>query len=232
VSNGHDPDGKFGVFSDSPAGLAQIKAVDASMPLTLRHLQPIGYFFIFLCRITAQPDITSGGLANNNCSPENLELMNYTLIDGIISGLDRTTHVSGGGDTGTTTTHISIFSLLGERVLLKTKQPAMIADGDYLRLVGVRGQGQFTAIACKNITTGWATTFKRQGCAMTALIGFGIVGILFTLIFPLFVFMPIFSGVILFWIMKSDARIQSAHIMLKQCGQASTPPPLPTNPFR
>ena len=142
--------------------------------------------------------------------------MNFTLIDGVISGLDRTTQVSGGGDTMTTTTHICIFSLLGERVLLRTKFPAMIADGDYLKLVGVRGQGQFTAIACKNITTGWETTFKRQGCAMTLLIGVGIVGVVFTLIFPPFVFMPIFAGAILLWIMKADARIRSAHIMLNQ----------------
>jgi hypothetical protein len=140
--------------------------------------------------------------------------MNYTLIDGIISGLDRTTHVSGGENTSTT--HISIFSLLGERVLLKTRYPAMIADGDHLRLAGVRGQGQFTAIACKNITTGWMTTFKRQGCAMFALIGFSLVGIVFTLIFPLFIFMPIFSVAVLFFIMRADSRLKTAHMMLNQ----------------
>ena len=141
--------------------------------------------------------------------------MIFTLIEGIVSGLDRTTQVSGGGNS-TTTTHLSIFSLSGERVLLKTKYPAMIADGDQLRLAGVRGQGQFTAIACKNLTTGWTTTFKRQGCAMSALIGFGLVGIVFTLIFPLFIFMPAFAGAILFWIMKADARLKTAHMMLNQ----------------
>ena len=140
--------------------------------------------------------------------------MDFTSIDGIISGLDRTTQVSGGGDTMTTTTHISIFSLSGERVLLKTKYPAMIADGDHLRLAGVRGQGQFTAIACKNVSTGWMTTFKRQGCAMSALIGFGVVGIASTLIFPLFVFMPIFAIAVLFFIMRADFRLKTAHMML------------------
>jgi hypothetical protein len=140
--------------------------------------------------------------------------MNFTLIDGIISGLDRTTHVSGGENTSTT--HISIFSLLGERVLLKTRYPAMIADGDHLRLAGVRGQGQFSAIACKNMTTGWMTTFKRQGCAMFALIGFGLVGIVFTLVFPLFIFMPIFSVAVLFFIMRADSRLKTAHMMLNQ----------------
>lgn len=142
--------------------------------------------------------------------------MDFSLIDGIISGLDRTTQVSGGGDTMTSTTHISIFRLAGDRVLLKTKYPAMIADGDHLKLVGVRGQGQFTAIACKNITTGWTTTFQKQGCAISALIGFSLVGIVFTLIFPLFIFMPIFSGAILFWILKTDAKIKAANMMLNQ----------------
>lgn len=138
--------------------------------------------------------------------------MDFTLIDGIITGLDRTTQVSGGETTSTT--HISIFSLSGDRVLLKTKYPAMIADGDHLRLAGVRGQGQFTAIACKNMTTGWTTTFKRQGCAMSMLIGFGLVGIVFTLIFPLFIFIPIFSVAVLFFIMRADSRMKTAHTML------------------
>lgn len=140
--------------------------------------------------------------------------MDFTLIDGIISGLDRTTHVSGGGDTMTSTTHIAIFSISGERVLLKTTYPAMIADGDHLRLAGVRGQGQFTAIACRNMTTGWMTTFKRQGCAMSALIGFGMVGIVFTLLFPLFIFMPIFAVVVLFFMMRADSRHKTAHRMI------------------
>lgn len=140
--------------------------------------------------------------------------MNFTQIDGIISGLDRTTHVSGGENTSTT--HISIFSLSGERILLKTKFPAMIADGDHLKLVGIRGQGQFTAIACKNITTGWTTTFKSQGCAMFALVGFGLVGVVFTLTFPPFIFMPIFSVAVLRFIMRADSRLKTAHMMLNQ----------------
>ena len=138
------------------------------------------------------------------------------VIEGTISGLDRTTQVSGGGDTMTTTTHISIFNLSGDRVLLKTRYPAMIADGDHLRLAGVRGQGQFIATACKNMTTGWMTSFKMQGCAMAALIGFGMVGIVFTIIFPLFIFMPIFSIALLFFIMRADSRIKTAHTILNQ----------------
>ena len=140
--------------------------------------------------------------------------MNFTQIDGIISGLDRTTHVSGGENTSTT--HISIFSLSGERILLKTNFPAMIADGDHLKLVGIRGQGQFTAIACKNITTGWTTTFKSQGCARFALVGFGLVGVVFTLTFPPFIFMPIFSVAVLLFIMRAESRLKTAHMMLNQ----------------
>ena len=60
----------------------------------------------------------------------------------------------------TTTTHISIFSLSGERVLLKTKYPAMI--------------------------------------------------------FPLFIFMPIFSIAVLAFIMRADSRLKTAHMMLNQ----------------
>jgi hypothetical protein len=142
--------------------------------------------------------------------------MNLTLIEGIISGLERTTQVSGGGDMMTRTTHICIFSLLGERVLLKTDCPAMIADGDHLRLAGFRAPGQFTAVACRNLTTGWITSSKTHGCAIAALLGFGLVGIVFTLIFPLFIFMPIFAGVILFTILKADSRVKKAHAMLIQ----------------
>lgn len=140
--------------------------------------------------------------------------MNYTVIDGVISGLDRTTETSGGGDTMTTTTHISLFNLAGERVLLKTNTPAMIADGDHLKLAGVSGQGQFTAIACKNLSTGWTSPFKTQGCAMAAIIAFGLVGVVFTMLFPLFIFMPVFAGVVLFLLMRTDSRIRKAHFLL------------------
>lgn len=51
---------------------------------------------------------------------------------------------------------------------------------------------------------------------MSALIGFGLVGIVFTLIFPLFIFLPIFSVTVLFFIMRADSRLKTAHIMLNQ----------------
>ncbi|MCC5844426.1 MAG: hypothetical protein JJU05_09260 [Verrucomicrobia bacterium] len=116
----------------------------------------------------------------------------------------------------TTTTHLSLFNLNGERVLLKTPSPAMIADGDHLRVAGLRGQGQFTGTACKNLTTGWMTPYKEQGCAKSVVIGFGLVGIVFTLIFPLFIFLPVFSAVVFVLITRADTRLKNAHRMLEQ----------------
>ena len=142
--------------------------------------------------------------------------MNYSVIDGIISNLDRTTQVSGGGDTMATTTHISIFNVSAERVLLRSSNPAMIANGDQVKLVGVRGQGQFTAVACKNISSGWATKGRRQGCATIALVGFSIFGAALTVIFPLFIFIPIASGIFLWLVLRTDSRNQQAHAILNQ----------------
>ena len=98
--------------------------------------------------------------------------------------------------------------------MLRTDSPAMIADGDHLKLVGVRSPGQFSAIACKNLTTGWVTSLKTQGCAMALLIVFLIFGIIATLFFPLFIIMPIFSGVILFFVVRSDSEMKRAYKML------------------
>lgn len=142
--------------------------------------------------------------------------MNFTVIEGIISGLDRTNHLSGGGETNASTSHISIFNLSGERVMLTTNSPAMIADGDNLKLVGVRNPGQFSAVVCKNLTTGWVTPLKTQGCAKAMLIVFIIFGILATLLFPLFIIMPIFAGVFLFLVIRTDSQMKSAYNMLNQ----------------
>lgn len=142
--------------------------------------------------------------------------MNHTIIEGIISGLDRTTEVSGGSSTMTTTTYISIFSLSGERVLLNTHSPAMIADGDHLKVVGVRGQGQFTATACKNITTGWVTPYSDHNVVRIILIGFTVIGVIFTVIFPLFFFLPLATGGMLFAFKKMKAKLKDAHRMLDQ----------------
>jgi hypothetical protein len=62
----------------------------------------------------------------------------------------------------TTTIRLYIFNLAGERGLLKTKAPATIADGDHLKLAGVLGQGQFTAIACKSLSTGMDKSIQNS----------------------------------------------------------------------
>lgn len=142
--------------------------------------------------------------------------MKLSLIEGTIYELDRTTHVSGGGSSAATTTHMSMFTLSGERVILRSKIPAMINNGDQLKLAGLRRQGEFSAIACKNISTGWATKFRRQGCASIALITVGFIGIIFTCIFPLFIFMPVVCLIILILIFRTDNRLKKAHQMINQ----------------
>ena len=92
-------------------------------------------------------------------------------IEGILEDLDRSSHVSGTEDS-TSTTHISIFKIGEYRVLLKSKSPAMISNGDTVRVVGIESPGQFTGIACKNLTTNWSTQFRGQGCAKFILIFF------------------------------------------------------------
>mgnify|MGYP000617887603 CR=1 FL=1 len=140
--------------------------------------------------------------------------MSLTTIEGIVSGLERTNQVTGGGDTIVSTTQITIFTLAGERVLLTTKSPAMIAEGDRVKLAGVRGQGEFAAIACRNLTTGWTPPCRNQGCAMAILAAFGLVGVVFTLMVPIFIFMPIFSIVLIILMIRADSRTRTAHRML------------------
>jgi len=138
-----------------------------------------------------------------------------TRIEGMISGLERTTHVSGGGETRTTTQHIAIFRLSGERVILMINEPAMIDDGDVLRVVGQPGQGQFTAIACKNLTTGWTSKSKGNGCAKIALMLFAAIAVGLTCFLPIFFFMPIIVCYALIRIIRADARIKKAHLLLE-----------------
>lgn len=141
--------------------------------------------------------------------------MDFTVIEGVVADLDRTSQVSGGGSTNATTTQIAIFQLNTERVILKSKFPAMISNGDHLRLSGIKAQGQFTAIACKNLTTGWSTSFKRQGCATTILIIFTLIGLCLTWIFPLAIIFPVMTIIFLLMIIKADSNYKRAHFLLQ-----------------
>ncbi len=105
--------------------------------------------------------------------------------------------------------------------MLTTNYPAMIADGDHLKLVGIRNPGQFSAIACKNLTTGWTTTLKTQGCAKVMLsavcLGSVLLNIIVIWFFPSFgmtLIIPILAGVFLLMIIKSEVRMKRAYKML------------------
>lgn len=142
--------------------------------------------------------------------------MEYTTLDGIVSNFERTIQVSGGGETGPRTSHVSIFCVAGERVLLKTSAPAMLADGDHVKLVGMSQQGQFTAEACKNLTTGWTTTPTKLGCVITALIILTSIGILLNMIFFPAIIMALFAGTALFLILRQRRRAKRVYEMLNQ----------------
>lgn len=139
--------------------------------------------------------------------------MNLSRIDGAITGLERTTHVTGGSNR-TSTSHVCLFTLQGERVMLRSDTPAMIADGDFLTLVGERQPGQFSAVACRNRTTGWQTQFQKQGCAKAFLIVITILTLIPTLFMPLFFFLPLLFGFLLSKVMKFDTQMRKAHEML------------------
>jgi hypothetical protein len=140
--------------------------------------------------------------------------MNLSTIVGVVADLDRTTSISGGGNTSATTTHITLFHLMGERVLLESDTPAMIANGDRVRLAGIRSQGQFTAIACRNITTGWMTSAEEYGLNMLFFIIFGIFSIILTFEKPILFILPIFIGYYMYKNFGSVSHSKAAHDLL------------------
>ncbi len=137
-----------------------------------------------------------------------------TVIKGIVSGLERTTHVSG-GDTMSRTTHISIFTLDNDRVILSTAYPAMIQDGDLVCVAGTRGKGKFSAIACRNLTSGWTTNYPKEGCTKIVMIVFILIGLVLTFISPLFIVMPLVCGLLLVQTIRSGKRNKRVHEMVQ-----------------
>src|SRR5690349_10430015 len=102
------------------------------------------------------------------------------VLEGVVSGLQRTTHVSGGsGESAARTTHICIFSLGSHRVELKLPSVAPIADGDQVRLAGSMQPGLFSAIACRNLTTGWISSGTGRGCTIAFAVFFACFGLVF-----------------------------------------------------
>ncbi len=77
------------------------------------------------------------------------------VIDGTVSGLQRTTDVTRGSEDRLHTTHIAIFSLASHRVELRLLCPPPIANGDRVRVAGRFGNGIFNALVCRDFDTGW-----------------------------------------------------------------------------
>ena len=133
------------------------------------------------------------------------------VIEGIVKDLDRVTHTSGGsGDTSASTRHISIFKLNNYRVKLSLSSPAMISDGDTIRICGKGSTGEFSAIYCNNITTGWTSPIQRQGCIKAILVLFAMITGLGGLFFKPFLLMTVFCSIIFILISKGEKTFKKA----------------------
>ena len=135
------------------------------------------------------------------------------ILEGKVTALDRTSHVSG-TDSRTSTTHIAIFKLDNEPILLRSSFPPMINEGDYVKVVGEKSPGQFTAIACKNITTNWMTPVKCQTGAKFGLSALIIFTLLFSLFGSIFIFMPLILTYLLYRVIKHDSMFTKANKLL------------------
>lgn len=138
---------------------------------------------------------------------------NITTLSGIVDGFERTTQVSG-NDQQTRTTHLSIFKIGSERVILQSSVPGMMENGDNVAVAGISSNGQFTALACKNLTTGWLTPLKQQGCVFAFLICFAIITF-----FLFFLILPPIAGIVALYfaykVNKYDQTMKTAHEMIK-----------------
>ena len=108
-----------------------------------------------------------------------------TTLEGVVSLLQRTTQISGGGETAAQTTHIALLSIGEKRVELRLSTPPIIQDGDRVRLAGTEGNGVFTAIACRNLQTGWVSPLQNSGWIIGILVLFIATGLVFGVSFAL-----------------------------------------------
>ncbi|NWK56908.1 hypothetical protein HW115_14890 [Verrucomicrobiaceae bacterium N1E253] len=133
---------------------------------------------------------------------------------GVVEGFERTTHTSGTSNR-TSTTHLSLFRIGQNHVLLKTSIPSVIANGDEVLIAGMNINGQFQALACRNVTTNWTSPLVQQGCVFIALIVMAVVSFsLFFLVLPILMG----CGCIFFAykVKKHDKLLQEAHYMVLQ----------------
>lgn len=136
------------------------------------------------------------------------------VLEGLVEDLDRSTQVT--GTENTITTHIAIFKIGENRVLLNTREPAMIADGDQIKVAGVVKPGQFTALACKNQTTGWISTYTTTGCGIFFIFIMILVSLVMTFFFLPFGLMAGFFTFMAYKVSSSNGRLKKAHILVKE----------------
>ena len=138
----------------------------------------------------------------------------FDVLEGQIANLERSMEVSGGGDGPTSTKQMAIFTLGTERVLLSSASPAMISNGDHVKVVGKIAPGQFTAIACKNLTTGWTTTYQQQGLVRKLLVFLIVVTTATSICFLPGLLVPVGLGYLLSKVIEHDNHRKAAHDLL------------------
>jgi len=107
-----------------------------------------------------------------------------------------------------------MFEIDSNRVMFKSSYPSVISNGDEVVLSGAVVNGQFHAIACKNLSANWLSPFNRQVIAYYGLIGMAVVSfLLFFMVFPI-----VFGGVCLYFankVKQHDKLFEKAHDMVK-----------------
>jgi hypothetical protein len=106
------------------------------------------------------------------------------------------------------------FQTLENRVVLQTTTPSIISNGDEVILAGTNVNGQFMALACKNLSANWTSPLRHQGCVFAALVCFAVVSFLM-----FFLVLPILFGLIcLFFAYKTkkhDRVLRRAREMIE-----------------
>lgn len=135
------------------------------------------------------------------------------VIEGQVEDLDRSTQVSG-TENGTSTTHIAIFKIGENRVLLSSNTPPMIANDDIVRIAGIDKPGQFGAIACKNLSTGWISSYNKSGCGVFVLFCMTLFTLLISFLFYPFFIMTVVFSLILFKVLSANGTLKKAHSLV------------------
>ncbi len=86
-----------------------------------------------------------------------------SIHHGVVEDLSRTTHVTGGGETSTTTTHIAMIKIAGKHCEYRSASPVPISEGEAVKVVGVDERGLLKVYAMKNESTGFVTEIPKGG---------------------------------------------------------------------